>query len=384
MSVRAHIIHAVTTSVSVKLMRGQLAYLRSKGVDLTVLSSPGEELVAVATQEGVSYKEIAMQREISPIRDLISLCRLIVFFAQKKPLLTNVGTPKAGFLCGIAAWMTRVPNRIYTLRGLRLETSTGLKRAILLLTEKIACAVAHKVICVSPSLQARAVSEGLVPLQKTIVLAGGSSNGVDTSRFATANIEKHTDLLQRHNIPPDAQVIGFVGRLTKDKGIVELVEAYQALKNEFPHVYLLLVGNYENGDPIPDEVKTVIKRDTGIILSGFVRDVVPYYTIMDVFVIPSYREGFCNVAIEAAAAGKPVITTNATGAVDTVLDGVTGYIVPVKSSEETRKAIRTLLCNPELGKEMGQAGRRRALNEFASPVIWDALYQLYGELINRR
>ncbi|MCL2825640.1 MAG: glycosyltransferase, partial [Polyangiaceae bacterium] len=176
----ALVIHAVTSSVSLRLMRGQLAYLQNAGFQTAALCAPGPGVMEWAKREAVPVYTIKMQREIAPLSDMISLLRITHLLHHQKPDICNAGTPKAGLLVGIAAWITCVPCRVYTLRGLRLETTTGLKRHILRLTEQIACASAHRVVCVSPSLRDRAVELGVVGQSKTVVLGNGSSNGVDS------------------------------------------------------------------------------------------------------------------------------------------------------------------------------------------------------------
>jgi glycosyltransferase involved in cell wall biosynthesis len=378
---RPSVMYAVTVSESIKLMRGQLDYLRKEGYDVHLISSPGEEVLKGSINEGIENHFVSMEREISPIRDFVSLLKLIRLFLRVNPDLSNVGTPKAGFLAGLAALITRVPRRIYTLRGLRLETTKGFKRLILNYTEKISCLCAHQVICISKSLRDQAVELGIVDYDKTIVLGEGSSNGVDMSRFdLTVNLNNDIYKIRENlNLPKNSIIIGFVGRFTKDKGIVELIEAYRKIKMEIEGVKLLLVGKFEEGDPIPFDIVDFILNDPNIILTGYVEDSVPYYFCMNVLAFPTYREGFGNTSIEAAAAGIPVVTTNATGSVDTVIHNKTGYIVPVGRVDLLADSILELLLNQEKARLFGQAGKERAEEEFKSEVIWGKLNQLYQE-----
>src|SRR5260221_10800481 len=218
-----------------------------------------------------------------------------------------------GLLGGIAAGLARVPCRVYTLRGLRWETASGPKRALLKLTEWIACRCAHRVICVSSSVREKLLAAHASLRQRTVVFGAGSSNGVDTRRFAprSQNQTNAATLRAQLKIPPDALVIGFVGRLTRDKGVCELYEAHTRLRRQFPLLRLLLVGDFEAGDPLPTEVHRSIDSDSSVIRPGFVIDIADYYRVMDVFSLPTYREGFPTVALEAQAAGVPVVTSTA-------------------------------------------------------------------------
>ncbi len=367
-------------------MRGQLEFLREAGFEVMVITSPGEDLDAAGHSEGIKIHAVLMAREISPWRDLKSLLRLYRVIRCLRPSITNVGTPKAGLLGGIVASLTRVPCRFYTLRGLRCETATGSKLRILLLSERIACMCAHRVICVSESLRQKAVALGIVNPHRTLVLGSGSSNGVDASRysFTPELLNRASELRQRLKIPLDAQVVGFVGRLTRDKGIIELVKAFSRLCETSLDVWLLLVGEFENGDPLPPDIRREIETNPKIIRTGFVPEATVYNHLMDVLALPTYREGFPNAVLEAHAAGKPVVATRATGVVDAVIDGVTGILVSVGDAEALAKGLEMLLTNKHSAAAMGSAGRERVQREFQQERIWKALAQEYSHLLSAR
>jgi glycosyltransferase involved in cell wall biosynthesis len=324
-----------------------------------------------------------MEREISPLKDLIALVRLYRVIRQFKPDLVDVSTPKAGLLGSIAAMLARVPCRVYTLRGLRMETATGLKRAVLWLAEWISCACAHRVVPVSNSLRRRAVELKLVTAAKTNILEHGSG-GVDLVRFNPRRRSiPETEALRRDlGLTGNETVIGFVGRFVKDKGIRELVEAFRELSMTRPDLRLLLVGDFESGDPVEPEVRKYIESAATILRPGFVEDTAPYYALMDVFVLPTYREGFPGVPLEAQASGVPVVTTTATGAIDSIVDGVTGVLVPVGDSKALTKAIDGLLADSALRQRMGRAGRAHTEREFRQELVWDALIRHYQTLLS--
>jgi len=380
------VLHAVTDSLSTVLLRGQASYLRAKGFDPALLCGPGAGTEQIRDREAAAVFTVAMRREISPAYDLKSLFQVWRLLLRIQPVICNSGTPKAGLIVGIAAWLARVPCRIYTLRGLRLETATGIKRSILFLTERVSCFCAHRVICVSPSLRGRAIKLGVLPGDKAVLLGAGSSNGVDTNRFASTpqKMSQAAELRQKLGIRQDQPVIGFAGRFTRDKGLPELVAAFQSVRKEVPETVLLLVGSYEKGDPVPQKTRDAIESEPGVICVEFTSQIELYYLVMNIFALPTHREGFPNTVLEAHAAGRPVVTTVATGAVDSVHHGVTGLLVPVGNSERLAEALLSLLFDPAKASALGQAGKERVLREFRNEAIWQALASLYREMLHER
>jgi glycosyltransferase involved in cell wall biosynthesis len=374
--------HAISAE---NLMNGQLTFLREQGFDITVIAAPSESLDVVREREQVQTIPIPIEREISPIADVRTLARLCGLFRELRPDIVNAGTPKAGLLGMLAAKRTGVPVRLYTLRGLRLETTSGLKQRLLSTTERIAASCAHQVICVGESLRDEFVRRKLVRRDKTIVLRMGSSNGINAQRFQYSVEQFHQieQLRASLSIPADVPVIGFVGRLTRDKGLVDLHEAFQRLLQEFPELRLVLIGWPEEGDPIPSRIWQRIENHPQIIRTGAIKDVSLYYGLFDVFVFPSYREGFPNVPLEAAAAGVPVVGYAATGTLDAVADGVTGTLVPLHDSA-TLAATACYLRNPLLRRRHGEAGRQRALTDFRREDLWQSLADLYRNWLSKR
>jgi lipopolysaccharide/colanic/teichoic acid biosynthesis glycosyltransferase/glycosyltransferase involved in cell wall biosynthesis len=351
------------------MLRGQCRFLRETGFRVTVVTAPGPDLDAFGCEEGVEAVAVEMAREPSLLPDLRSLWRLFLLLRRLRPDIVEAGTPKAGLLGMAAAWLARVPVRVYALHGLRLETATGAVRWALEAAELGAMGLAHRVLCVSPSLRDRAVELGLLEPAKGAVAASGSANGVDVRRFDAA-----------YRRPPGSRVLGFVGRLTRDKGVEELYTAFRALQRGFPDLKLLLLGDFEAGDPVDPAVRQAIERDTNVARPGFVDDPAPFYSDVDILVLPSYREGLPGVALEAAAAGRPVVAARATGSVDAVADGVTGLIVPPRDAESLAAALAALLQDPARARAMGRAGRARVEAEYSQERLWAAKLALYRML----
>jgi glycosyltransferase involved in cell wall biosynthesis len=374
---------AVTSPLSWVFYRGLVGHLRSAGFDPILLSSPGPNLQETAEAEGVPCVAVPMEREITPFKDLISLYKLYRTIRRIRPDIVDASTPKSGLLVGIAAWLARVPCRVYSLHGLRMETVTGVKLSLLRCTERIAVACSHRVFCLSPSLRERAIALDLFSREKTVALINGGF-GVNLEKFtpcSRATVETE-NLRSQLRIPADALVVGFVGRFVRDKGIQQLLEAFQILRQTYPKLCLLMVGDFENGDPVDRRLRDYIETTPEIIRPGFMSNTAPYFGLMDVFVLPTYREGFGQVAIEAQASGVPVVTTAATGAIDSVIDGVTGFVVPVASSKAIVEAVGRLLEDPELRKKMGLLGREWTEKEFRPQQAWDDRARLYRELLS--
>ena len=377
---RPRLVIAVNSSIALGFLQGQPEYFQNSGFDVTVLcpeKQSGEW--EVPRPESVRCVEIPMKREVAPLQDLRSIWRLFDIFRTLRPAVTNVGTPKAGLLGGFAAWLTRVPCRFYTLHGLRFETTRGLRRKVLIFAERLACRFAHRVVCVSQSVREKAIASGLTDRKKAVVFGAGSCNGVDAARFAPTpeRATQAAELRCRLGIPPDAQVALFVGRLTCDKGICELLQAFLQIENCFPRLRLLLVGSFEDGDPLPVEVRNRLEMHNSVILAGPVNDPVPYYTLADVLILPSHREGLPTVVLEGHAAGKPVIGAAATGIVDLLVDGETGLLFPVGDASALAQAMRRILEDKALANKLALAGQQQVKRNFRQELVWSALRREY-------
>jgi glycosyltransferase involved in cell wall biosynthesis len=264
------------------------------------------------------------------------------------------------------------------LRGLKLERSRGFKRQVLLMSERIAAACAHVVLCNSASLRAEAVALGVCAGAKLRLLGSGSSNGVDVQRFAPGR----NDLGASLGFPADSPVVGFVGRLTRDKGVPELIEAFELIRAALPKVRLLLVGWFDEAeDALSAELQERIRAHPQIHLTGFVSDTAPYYRAMDVMVLPTWREGFPNVVLEAAATGVPVVTTFATGSRDSVVPEVTGLLIPPGYPVAISEAVLRLLRDGDLRWRMGLAARAWVLEHFVDEQVLGRTAAFYRTLL---
>lgn len=379
---RLKLVTVVTVPSSLIFFQGQARYFRERAIDVAFVSSPGSRLDSFARAEGAAAFAVEMPRRISPVRDLLAVSRLWLHLRQLRPDIVHAHTPKGGLLGTLAAFLARTPTRIYHLHGLPLSTARGPLRQLLRWTEKTACLLATDVLCVSRSVRALAVDEGLCAPGKIRVLAHGSSNGVDADhRFNPERLAPGTRVRVRaaHGIPAEAAVVGFVGRLVRDKGIGELYTAWRALRESHPHLHLLVVGPFEERDALTQELRRGLLEDPRIHLAGAVPELASFYGAMDVVALPTYREGLPNVALEVAAMRLPLVATRVTGCVDAVVDGVTGTLVPPGDAVALAAALRRYLDDAPLRRRHGQSARDHVLRHFRPQVIWDALCDTYRE-----
>lgn len=380
------LLHATTVPQTLGFLCGQVSYISAHGITISAVSSPGPRLEAFGQTEGITVHGVRMPRRITPVGDMKAVVRLWHHFIRTMPQIVHAHTPKGGLLAMISARLAGVPVSVYHIHGMPYVTQTGVKRTLLKSTEKISCALATQVLCVSDSVREVAVRDSICPAHKIKVLLGGSINGVDADgRFNPARVgAAGREARARYDIPEDAPVVGFIGRIVRDKGLVELVEAWKVLRDEFPALHLLVVGPFEPQDPVPAETEAVLRSDARIHLTGRQLDTPPLFAAMDVLCLPTYREGFPNVPLEAAAMELPVAATRIPGCVDAVADGETGTLVPPRDAAALADALRAYLNDTDLRRRHGQAGRARVLREFRQEAIWEAMYQEYVRLLQEK
>jgi glycosyltransferase involved in cell wall biosynthesis len=375
-----------TVPMTFGFFRGQIGFLKGKGFDIRGVSSPAALLDEVAAREHIPCTGIEMPRSISPLRDVIALARLTRLLVRIGATIVHAHTPKGGLLGMLAARLARVPVRVYHVHGMPYMTARGWRRVLLRWTERLACAQAHQVLCVSDSIRRIAVSDRICRGDRIKVLAGGSINGVDAlERFAPERHRQARHAIRcRTGIPRDALVIGFVGRLVRDKGVVELAAAWQRLRDELPLLHLLVVGPFESRDAVPPPVAHLLRTDPRVHLAGEVGDTAPWYAAMDVICLPTYREGLPVVPLEAAAMGLPVVATRIPGCIEAIEDGVTGTLIPPCDPAALVVALRGYLTDAARRRAHGAAGRRRALDRFAPQSLWAAQLEEYRRLLAAR
>lgn len=374
------IIRITTVPISLYfLLKGQLKYL-SKHFNITAVSSPGELLDKVAERENISVVGIKIKREISIFNDLISLCKLYLLFKKEKPDLVHSFTPKSSLLSMLAAWMAKVPHRYYSVTGLRFEGCTGMLRWVLVNMERVSCYFATNVIPEGNGVKEKLIQNAITKKPLHIIL-NGSINGIDLHYFSKNNYNKN--YRKSLNINDNDIVFCFIGRLVGDKGINELVQVFHCLNYNHPNSKLLLVGPFENNlDPLRQETYQLLNSNKSILQTGFQEDVRPYLNSSDIFVFPSYREGFPNVVLQAGAMELPCIVTDINGCNEIVKNGINGIIIPSKNTEALHEAMTELLLNSNKRSRMSAVARNMVETRFDQKLLWEALLSEYQALEN--
>lgn len=375
MNRKIKIILGVTAAGSSRLMDGQLIDLRSRGYDVYFMSPDHPKEHLFVKREGVTHLPIKIMQDISVLNDIRTLFAIVKWFKKLKPDIVNFGTPKISLLGMLAAKWLGVPTRIYSCWGLRYETESGIKRFILRMMERLTVINATTVVYISRSLMKSSAKNGTANLSKSILLGKGSSNGVDTSYFnrSRVDIDERSGLLKKYGLE-DKIVIGFVGRVTRDKGAYELVKAFESLQKKYDDIKLVMLGHVK----CPPEFKARYEANLGIIHVPFQDNVPLYMSLFDIFVLPSWREGFPNVPIQAAAMGLPCVVSDATGCVDSVSDGFNGTIFPVREEQRLHAALERYIVDPQLRRMHGENGPVWAGN-FTQTGIWNELASLYSK-----
>lgn len=376
------LVHVVTVPVTLKhLLWDQMAYMTKSGLHVVAISSPGPMLEEVGSRGNPEVHAVPMSRSISPLTDLVALWRLFRLFRKIRPAIVHGSTAKAAALAMTAATLARVPIKFYTVRGLMTETRSGSARYLLRAVEWWTCFLSDRVFPVSRSVADALTEKSLCSPDKISLLGHGSSSGVDgEGRFSPSRVKKpdREALRRRLGISGHAFVIGFVGRIVKDKGVEHLIQAWQSIRDRFD-CFLLIIGQTEAQNPVSVSALEILANDPRIIKVSAVENAeMPcYYSIMNLLVLPSYREGFPNVVLEAAAMEVPTVAARVTGCVDAVENGKTGVLVPPRDVVSLAAAIETYLKDRGLVLQHGRAARERVLRDFQQNAIWEALYQEY-------
>lgn len=382
------IIRISTVPISLNVFCKGLLQDLTNDYEIVAVSSPGTDLEEVKMREKVRTIAVPMRRHISPLHDLVSLWQLFWLFRREKPDMVHSITPKAGLLSMIAGKLAGVPIRLHTFTGLIWPTARGLKRKILVVTDKLLCACATHLNPegqgVAHDLQAHITHKPLT------VLGHGNVRGIDFDYYtSTPDIERAAHQYRADlGIPSDAFVFLFVGRIVRDKGIVELLEAFKNLTESYSQksdtsspISLLLVGNEEELlDPLPPSTQELINTLPNVYRLPFQTDVRPFYATAQALVFPSYREGFPNVVLEAGAFALPSIVTDINGSREIITNEVNGLIIPSQNTEALTQAMQTLFNTPHL-KSMGEAAYRNVQQHFSKALVWKQLKDYYQHLL---
>lgn len=367
-------------------LRHQIETFAASGAHVTVVTSPGAELELLQNTPGVDCVPMDIPRSIAPWRDLLTLIRLWVFFRKKRFDIAHSTTPKAGLLMAIAGFMAGVPIRLHTFTGQPWIGMCGIKRWLARASDRVIGWLNTHCYADSMSQRHFLIGQGIVAAQHLSVIGNGSLAGVDMRRFDRERFsdDQRQSLRQSLGIPADVPVLLFVGRITADKGVRELLDAFLGLKAEGSRAHLVFVGPFDSdsgvaGSISPSEIGAV--HDTH--LTGYTDHPEQYMAIADILCLPSYREGFGTVVIEGAAMGIPTVGTDIYGLSDTIENGKTGILVTPRDAGSLQKGLAALLSDEELRAKMGEFARRRTEALFAAERVNTHVITEYRRLLER-
>ena len=379
------VLRVTTVPISLNvLLKGQLKFISDQGFEVIAVSADGPEIKEIKEREGVRHKVVPLTRRITPFQDLIALLRMVLLIRSLKPQMVHSHTPKAGLIGMLAAWLTNTPVRIHTVAGMPLMEAHGISRKLLWLSEAITYRCALKIYPNSNQLKEWILRNFNMPGHKIAVVGHGTSNGIDLDFYRKTGLieDQASTLKQKLNIAEDRKVLIFVGRLVSEKGIKELVEAFLGLPVD--EYQLVLLGDYEDErDPVPHKIKLKIRESPNIHPVGFQQDIRPYLAMADIFVFPSYREGFPNVVLQALAMGLPCIVSNINGCNEVIKDGYNGLIVESKSTKGLKNALQRLLNEYDLLLELRGNARLSVESNYSQKEYWDALLAEYKALLKQ-
>jgi len=368
-------------------LKHQIAVIGEHGAQVTVITSKGPELALLDGLIGVTCVPINIPRSISPWTDILALLQLSVFFRRQHTQIAHSTTPKAGLLTALAAFFAGVPVRLHTFTGQPWVDMRGPKRWLTRASDRLIGMLNTRCYTDSASQREFLIEQGIADASRLFCIGAGSLAGVDVQRFDPNRFlqSQRESMRQLLGIPSDAPVLLFVGRITVDKGVRELLEAFQWLKATGSDVHLVLVGPIDAGSGVVGSILlSQIEHLLDVHVVGYTDSPESYLSIADILCLPSYREGFGTVVIEAAAMGVPTIGTEIYGLSDAVVHGETGLLVPPRNVEELASALEKLLADKLLRRRMGEAARQRALTLFDARKVNRQIVDEYRILLQEK
>lgn len=362
------------------LLNGQLRFMNNH-FEVIGIASKTRDFYRINKNEGIRTIPVEMTRSITPFQDLKGLFQLYRIFKKEKPFIVHTHTPKAGTLGMMAAKLAGVPHRLHTVAGLPLLETTGLKRQLLNRVEQLTYASATLVLPNSFALRDIVIDQKFCSSSKLKVIANGSSNGIDTEHYDLQKVSQDSidEIRKRLNIHIEDTIFIFIGRIVTDKGINELIEAFDDISRSAAKVQLILVG-YKEGtlDPLDPKTELLITNNDKIHEVGNIEDIRPYVALSDILTFPSYREGFPNVVLQASCMEKPCIVTDINGCNEIIKNNFNGLLVPVKNSSALKEAMLYLYNNPDKIKEMANNSRPNIINNYKRDLVWKEMLDLYN------
>ena len=361
------------------ILGSQIDYFNSIGSEVHIACSTGVKIEEYKSRWNFRYLELKVNRRLSLFEDLYSIIILVIYIKKNNINVVVGHTPKGALLSMFASFFCRIKKRYYYRHGLMFETSVGFRRKLLIQIEKLTSYLSTNVICVSQSVLDNSLVYNLSKKRKLILIDNGSCNGIDAiGKFNRSNCSSKiiSNLKIKYSVNNNNIIIGYIGRLSRDKGINELVQAWDIIKNQTINLRLFLCGPLDERDPVSNEILQKINNDSTITYTGEIFDTECFYSLFTIFILPSFREGFPTVILEASAMNLPVITTKSTGCIDSILENITGIYTDI-NPECISKNIMFYIENPDIASIHGINGRKFVLEQFNQSVIWNKLANLY-------
>lgn len=352
-----------------------------KDFEIVAIASSGKELEELTEQEGIATHAIEMPRKISPFADLKAIYHMYRFLKKERPLIIHSHTPKAGLIAMLGGWLAGVPVRMHTVAGLQFQGKNQAKKKLLMTVEKMVYSLATHIHPNSYGLENYILSNRLASPEKIEVVGKGATAGIDLERFQCTEALKAEGMKKRREagIPDEAKVFLFLGRIVRDKGIEELLWAFQQITAERKEdIRLIILGIYEaHLDPISPESIAIFKEHPGIHYLGFQRDVRPFFCSADFFVFPSYREGLSNALMEACALEMPIVASKIIGNTDVIEHEKNGLLVESQSKEHLKAGMDRILDDETLRRALKEQSRKVIAEKYDRNFVLESLRQMY-------
>lgn len=382
-----HIINLGSSAMN--FIGDQFSYMNHQGnFEMHLICTPCDGIEEFVKEQRVHYFPLTIERQIRILKDIRALWKIYRYIRRNHIDIIVGHQAKGTLLAMTAGWLARIPHRVILVHGMLTDTMVGNKKRIFISESKILSRIAHKIVCVSPSVARRRIEQHIDKKEKQVILGKGTCNGIDTIHcFNPNNISTIVikDLKEQYGINKNDIVIGFVGRIVRDKGIIELSEAFQKISKSHPelHFKLFIIGPIEKRNTVPDETLGFLKSTSSVIFSGHIphQNIQKYYSLMDMLILPSYREGFPTVVLEASAMEIPVIVSRSTGCIDSIVEGKTGIYCDIEPSS-IANSIEKLL-DKEYAKLLGKQGRQWVIENFEHTTVRQYYYTFYEELLRK-
>lgn len=381
-------LHVFTLSSTAKaFFNEQFKFFSLQGYKL-FLSSSDDEDVEFCNYNRVKYTKINIVRKIDVKSDIVAIIDLIKFIRDNNIQIVFGHTPKGSLISMVASWLAGCKHRIYYRHGLIYTTANGFKRLLLKNIERLTALLATDIINVSPSLSTIALKDHLNSKTKQYVIGKGTCGGIDAKKLFNPDLidrNKRNNIEKKHELSKNDFIIGFCGRICRDKGIIELLKGYKLFNNKHPRISakLLLIGDYDDRDILSEDIKKELECDPNIIITGFIphKDIPLYYDLMSVFVFPSYREGFGMSVIEASAMRIPILVSKSHGCIDSIDEHNTGEYIDI--SPESICSGLEKMTDIDLRTNYGNNGRMFVIDNFDYTVMWPQILKLYRKILDK-